>query len=243
MSTIAIVAALEREIAPLVRNWESSVFDHEGRRFRVFQRENLVALAGGIGSAAASRAAKAVIAQFKLDALISTGLAGALTDELKVGSMFAPNVIIDASSGTEYRFNSGEGILVTASEIAETTSKHALAARYHAAAVDMEAAAVAEVARQQGIAFSCVKAISDEADFVMPPLTRFVSPDGEFQTARFVSWLAVHPKCWRQTMTLSHNSKRAAQVLCDYLVKSGAEGLKSGRLVKIETAELSQIKH
>jgi hypothetical protein len=44
-------------------------------------------------------------------------------------------------------------------------------------------------------------------------------------------------------MTLSHNSKRAAQVLCDYLVKSGAEGLKSGRLVKIEAAELSQIKH
>ena len=49
----------------------------------------------------------------------------------------------------------------------------------------MEAAAVAAVAQERGIEFAAVKAISDELDFVMPPVGRFVDADGKFETARF----------------------------------------------------------
>ena len=76
---------------------------------------------------------------------------------LKVGNIITPNVIMNSASGTEYRCDQGGGILVTAGEIAGNTSKQALVEKFHALAVDMEAAAVAEVAKNAQIGFRCVK--------------------------------------------------------------------------------------
>src|SRR5689334_7328930 len=100
MSTIAIIAALERELAPLVRNWRSTRLTEEGRSFRLFEHENLVAFAGGIGPEAARIAAAAVIRYRQPQVLLSAGLAGALVRSLKVGSVIAPAIVIDAASGT-----------------------------------------------------------------------------------------------------------------------------------------------
>ena len=48
--------------------------------------------------------------------------------------------------------------------------------------VDMEGAAVAQVAKEHGLEFAAVKAISDDADFPMPPLNRFIDENGKFAT-------------------------------------------------------------
>src|SRR5215468_9102560 len=64
MPELAIVAALEREILPLVRNWRVHEREHSGRRFRFFESEHCVAVAGGIGAEAARRASVAVIALY-----------------------------------------------------------------------------------------------------------------------------------------------------------------------------------
>ncbi|HKE33048.1 MAG TPA: hypothetical protein VKD65_15060 [Candidatus Angelobacter sp.] len=217
MSSIAIVAAMERELAPFVRNWKAVSVSYNGGQFRVYEHENLVAIAGGIGRRAGQIAARAVIAQYKPQLLISAGLAGALLHSLKVASVITPNVIVDAATGTEYRCEVGGGVLVTADEIANATSKATLVEKFHALAVDMEAAAVAQVAQQNGIAFRCVKAISDEADFVMPPLNQFVDETGSFQNGKFVAWAALRPLQWPRIISLSRNSSRASHALCDWL--------------------------
>lgn len=61
MSRVAIVAALEREVRPLIRHWRGSEKEHGGRRFRFFENRELVLVCGGIGADAARRAAEAVI--------------------------------------------------------------------------------------------------------------------------------------------------------------------------------------
>ncbi len=158
--------------------------------------------------------------------LISAGLAGALIRSLKVGSVITPNVTVDAASGAEYRsvFGAemvGGGILVSANEIAESKDVRAdLVERFHALAVDMEAAGVARVAQQEQIAFRCVKAISDEADFQMPPLNKFVDAEGNFQTGKFAVWTSVRPWYWGRTIALAQNTKRATQALCDWLARN-----------------------
>lgn len=240
MSTIAIIAALDRELAPLTRHWKTVRFSYTGRSFQSFEHENLVAIAGGIGCRAAGRAAKAVVAQYKPEMLISAGLAGALTANLNIAGLVTPNVIMDAATGAQYRCESGNGVLVTCNEIAGHASKQELARKFHAAAVDMEAAAVAEVAVQKGLAFACVKAISDELDFVMPPLSQFVDDEGQFQSGRFASWVALRPKYWIKTLVLARNSNRAARALCERLEQSASAGLKRPGIAKIEAAELSQ---
>jgi adenosylhomocysteine nucleosidase len=243
MSTIAIIAALDRELAPLVGNWRSNQITDQGDTFRVFEHENLVAVAGGIGPQAAAKAAMAIVRYYKPQVLLSAGLAGGLTPSAKVGSVIVPAVVVDAATETEYRCDRGEKILVTVREITGSASKQALADRFHATAVDMEAAAVAEIARQEQITFRCVKAISDEVDFAMPPFNQFVDQQGRFQNARFTAWLAVHPQYWAATAALARNSKSASQALCKWLSEQVSTGFQSSTIDRIEGAELSQLKH
>ena len=44
---VAIVAALEREIRPLVKIWRLCEQDHAGRRFRFYESEYAVLTCGG----------------------------------------------------------------------------------------------------------------------------------------------------------------------------------------------------
>lgn len=233
MSNVAIIAALDHEIAPLVSGWKSATLAHQDRNFRVFEDAGRVAIAGGIGCSAAQEAARAIVEQYKPQLLISAGLAGALISSLKVANIFVPNVIVDSATGKEYRCESGGGVLVTAGEVAAAESKPRLVEKFHALAVDMEAAAVAEVAQQAGISFRCVKAISDEAAFVMPPMKRFVDGQGRFQNGRFVAWVMVRPQWWPATFALMRNSSRAAEALCKWLRQNALSNSGSGKMAEL----------
>lgn len=217
MSSVAIIAAMDRELAPLVVDWQSHRIDHNGRNFRVYEQEGYVAVAGGIGRRAAATVARTVIGRYHPRLLISAGVAGALNHDLKVGALVTPNVIIDSSTGVEYPSENGSGVLVTASEIVDRTAKRALAEKFHAVAVDMEAAAVAVVAQQERIPFCCVKAISEEADFAMPPLNQFVDQEGQFHIIKFLLWAISRPWWWPGIAALGRNTDRAATTLCEYL--------------------------
>jgi nucleoside phosphorylase len=119
-----------------------------------------------------------------------------------------------------------EVVLVTASEIAGAPSKANLAERYHAQVVDMEAAGVARVAQECKTGFRCVKAISDEFDFPMPPLNRFVDSHGNFKTGSFGAWAALRPHYWLRVVQLSRNSGQAVRALSAWL--EGNLGNKGG---------------
>jgi len=245
---LAIIAALEREIQPLVRGWQRVQFTHEGHEFTGYQHEDLMAVAGGIGGEAARRTARAVVAQYQPCMLVSAGLAGALIRSLKVGNVIIPNVIIDGVTGAEYRCNLGEGvlgggILVSSGQVAGGISKRELVDQFHALAVDMEAAAVAEVAREARIGFRCVKAISDDAEFPMPPMNRFIDSQGRFQTAQFARWLAFRPALWPAVIALARNSNRASRALCDWLREKAVGGLQPATVERLDKAELSEVKN
>src|SRR6185312_16573427 len=112
--------------------------------------------------------------------------------------VFAPNVVVDAADGVEYRCTADSsrvsgGVLVSAGEVTGAQAKQELVNRFHGLVVDMEAAGVAKVAQEARIGFRCVKAISDEADFVMPPMGKFVTAAGDFQTGKFALWGALRP--------------------------------------------------
>lgn len=218
---VAIVAALEREIAPLIKGWEQRTIRSHGRDLRVFVSPSAVALLGGIGSNAASNAVKALLEEFSTSILVSVGLAGALSPSLHVADLVLPERIIDAASGREYPATafglSLAGTLLSSSTVLNVQKKNQAAAQHHAIAVDMEAAAVAQVAASAGVPFLAVKAISDEAGFEMPPFHKFIQPDGSFSTASFLAYAALRPQSWPRILRLSRNSRRASEALCDRL--------------------------
>src|ERR1700691_2631472 len=102
---IAIIAALEREVSGLTKNWVRIEREFQGRNFLFFlreehERDEMIVVCGGIGLEAARRAAEAVIALYRPTLLQSVGFAGALDARLRVGDIFAPAVVIDARDGS-----------------------------------------------------------------------------------------------------------------------------------------------
>ena len=248
MSKVVIIAAMERELTLLVRGWKRAMLSSGDKTFTLFESDRVIAVIAGIGCKNAEQAARAAVQQYRPALLISAGLAGALIRSLKPGNVFTPSVVVDAADGAEYRCvadgrHVSGGILVSSDEIAGAEAKQELVARFHGLVVDMEAAGVAKVAQQEQIGFRCVKAISDEADFAMPPMARFVTADGTFQSGRFAAWTAVRPWQWMKVVALARNSRRATAALCDRLRNDLASGVESKEIATLNRAELLDAKH
>ena len=210
---VGIVGALEREIRPLMKGCERVKRSHQGRGFVFLESDNRVAVCGGIGAEAARRASEALIALYNPGLLVSAGFAGALDGSLKVGDLFCPTVVIDAADGSRSEAGGSSGQLVSFGSVAGVQQKAKLAKAYQAQAVDMESAAVAHCAGLHGIAFAAVKAISDDCEFEMPDLQRFIANDGSFASARFAMHALVRPWLWKSTWQLAANSARASRAL------------------------------
>lgn len=229
MPKIAIIAALEREIWPLIKTWPTSVARHEGREFTFYESNYAVVVCGGIGPEAARRAAEAIIARYSPEVLISAGIAGALVPELKVGETVFPEAVIDTLDGSRHetaikdapvaKTALGRTILASSPEIAGVKQKQQLAKSYGAQAVDMEAAAVAKAAMFHNLPFLAIKSISDELGFEMPAMAKFIR-SGQFQTGRFAFYVSLRPWLWLRVYRLARNTRVASDNLCAWLRES-----------------------
>jgi adenosylhomocysteine nucleosidase len=226
LPTIAIVAALDREIRPLIKNWPSTKIHHEGRDFIFYHCSYAIAVSGGIGPECARRAAEAAIARYSPQLVISAGIAGALVPELQVGETIFPALVIDTRDGSSHATgiehalggNSALGRTTLASypEIASARQKRQLANSYRAHAVDMEAAAVARAAELHNLRFLAVKAISDDVNSEISELNRFIR-QGRLASKSLIFYLIPRPWLWRKIFRLARNTELAAQNLCRWL--------------------------
>lgn len=225
MYKVGIIAALEREVRPLMKlkgwGWKVHEREHGGRRFRFLEDDtDVVLVCGGIGAEAARSAAVAMIEHYAPTVIYSVGFAGALDPSLKAGEVVQPAQVIDASDGSRAILSKGEGILVTFGSVASPSQKAQLRDAYGAQLVDMEAAAVWRAADAHGVKFAAVKAISDEFDFTFPEIEKFVDAQGQFQQGRFGRFAVARPWLWPKVNRLAQGSNRAVSGLNDWLISS-----------------------
>ena len=213
-ATVAMVAALEREVRPLVKGWRRAEREYLGCRFNFFESGQAVLVCGGIGAEAARRATEGVIALYQPELVMSVGFAGALDPAMNVGEIVWPSRVIDARDGSSVEIAAGRGVLVSAVAIAGVEQKAKLAESYGAQAVDMEAAEVARGAQARGVRFMAVKAISDESAFDMQAMDRFVGGNGHFRTVKFLTFAALRPWLWLGIFQLARNGAKASRALC-----------------------------
>jgi adenosylhomocysteine nucleosidase len=225
---IAIIAALDREIHSLVKTWASTRLEHEGREFIFYESDYAVAVCGGIGPESARRAAEAVIANYSPEVLISAGIAGALVPELHVGETIFPAIVIDTTDSSWHATGIQHApvgktvlartVLASCPEIASAAQKRQLAKSFGAHAVDMEAAAVARAAQLHNLPFLAVKAISDDINFEISELNRFII-GGQFATKLLILYLIPRPWLWLKMIRLARNTSFASDNLCAWLRK------------------------
>lgn len=212
-ASIVIIAAMEREVKPLVQGW--SVYSGPALgAYRSFADRDVLVVCSGIGPRPVLNSVEKVLNHFNPKLLISAGLAGALIAEFKVGHVIIPATIINSATNKRIPTGQGRGTLVSASGVAGQNAKRLLAEKYAAQVVDMEAALVAEAAVKRGVPFVAVKAVSDEYDFPLPAMDQFVTASGRFVMGKFLSYLALRPSLWPVVRQLNLNSKIASGKLC-----------------------------
>lgn len=229
MPRIAIIAAIERELWPLIKSWRSVKVEHEGREFTFYESDYAVAVCSGMGAEYGRRAAEAVIVRYSPELLISAGIAGALVPELRVGDTVFPAVVIDSTDSSRHQTvirdaalggsSLARTVLVSSPEVAGAAQKRQLAKSYGAHLVDMEGASVARAAQVHNLPFLAVKAVSDEVDFEIADLNRFIR-GGQFATRLLVLYLLPRPWLWLKMLRLARNTQLASHNLCAWLRES-----------------------
>ncbi len=220
MGRIAIIAAMPGELKPLVRGWHRQRSNGSDLWRRKFDQGEWIAACAGTGVNAATRAFAEAEKAGPLDAVISTGWAGALREELTPGQVCDVSCVIDARTGERF-LSSGppsDCWLVTSTRVADVHEKQRLASTYQASIVDMEAAGVARMAQMRGIPFYCVKGISDGYTDQLHDFNRFIAANGQFQMSRFVVSSVLRPWQWPALMRMGENSKKAAQSIAKSLL-------------------------
>jgi adenosylhomocysteine nucleosidase len=232
MTRVAIIAAMPGELKLLVRGWA-----HE-RRGKVdlwrwkFDEGEWVAVCGGAGVNAATRAFAEVEKDAPPDMAISVGWAGALTSDLDLGRTYNVSRVVDLRTGERFEAGSHPSdknkdvarvghpglLLVTSPIVANGPEKLRLAAAYKADLVDMEAAAIARLAQMRGIPFYCIKGVSDGFHDKLPDFNRFIRPDGQFDMAGMVLFSILRPWHWPSLVRMGENSRKASQNIRDSLL-------------------------
>jgi adenosylhomocysteine nucleosidase len=168
---------------------------------------SLLALSG-IGRVAAATAAQALV-DAGVSALMSFGMAGGLDPTLQPGSVVIPCELLSpdgaryvacrawreqVSAAISPLYTVTEGNLLTSTHAIETPADKAAAFRSSgAAAVDMESAAVAQVAAEHNLPFIAVRVIVDSAADRLPRAVVAASRAGRVQFARLIGGLILAP--------------------------------------------------
>jgi nucleoside phosphorylase len=172
--SVGVVVALEAEARALVRRRTLlGVVEQAAPGVRV--------LVSGMGPRAAADAA-ATLAQGGVAALAMFGVAGALDEALASGSLLTPAELLD-EQGQRYATDAAwrarlaarlgaaadeRPLLTVESPLLTPQSKREAQRRYGAAAVDMESAAVARIARARRLPFLVLRAVADAVDDSIP---------------------------------------------------------------------------
>jgi adenosylhomocysteine nucleosidase len=219
---IAIIAALPREIASLVKG-EAADAAYMRRDIALYyvNSTDAVVAAAGMGAERVTLAVKSAMEDCEalwalpVHTLISVGLAGSCRADVRAGEVVVARQVIDARTGERFDTVDGDavGVLVTDDKIASIQEKHRLAEAYGALMVDMEAATVGRLARAHGLKFRAIKAISDAHDFELESLGAFADRHGQFRTVAFALHTALRPRQWPRAMELGRNSALALAAL------------------------------
>jgi adenosylhomocysteine nucleosidase len=190
----------------------------------LFALPQAVIAVGGIGEKFARRAAEVAIGFAQPKLLLSAGIVGAISPKLRVGEVGRIREVVEVATGARYLTSSGgDWVLATSQDVSDAAEKRELLTKYGADVVDMEAAAVAQVAKERGLEFAAIKSISDDAEFEMPPMNRFIE-EGKFDTRSFLVYIALRPRWWPTLGKIKKNSALAAANLCravEHLIASG----------------------
>ena len=211
----AILFALGREAAPFLRL--------AGCRYRLDaplpawrNDRGSVALVTGMGEANSRAALDWLLRAHRPTRVISAGFCGSLVEAYPVGCLLRPEAILGEADPPHE--GAGVSLISVSVPVLGIQERRRLHARTGAVIVDMESVTVKDVCASEGIAFDCLRVVTDDLSEPLPAeLSLFV----EGERVRMVPLLAAlirRPKLLRDLLRLARRSRAAARILADGLL-------------------------
>jgi len=241
---IGLAAAMPEECAPLLRRISGYATETIDRfpafRFRVGRAE-VCLVRSGMGPIRAAAAARAIMAAFRPEAVISFGLGGGVLPGPEIGDLVVAERLLWLREG---RFSEQPGLSVETAETIRqvlaaalpdtgkrlrlgtfiTTTrienKRELAGRLPAGVasplLEMESCAVAEAAVEAGLPFMAVRAVSDDSgEEIGFDIAELCDADLNVRVGRVLLTLTRKPWILPQLLRLARNSRIAGERLAD----------------------------
>jgi len=221
---VAVLAPMKPELKAIVKSFglrptpEDAVFSHAG----TVGSWGVAALVTGMRPAVAGEAARRALATGTFDHVMVIGIAGGLDPELPVGSLMVPSRVQLYPEGTEFHTHPipprvAEGGLMTTDGLFDDDHVWRPILERGFGAVDMEAAGVAEVCEESGVAWSVYRGISDRPDehIVDQAVFSLSKPDGSADPVSLAKYLARDPRRAKALAHLNRCMQEAASLAAD----------------------------
>ncbi len=199
----------------------------------VWEGQRAVLVANGAGPKLAGEAVEVArraimlsdLSSSRLDSIVSVGVCGGLNPDRKPNDILIATAVLAPELNDSFPCQAvggqgaSVGVLVSVDRVAGTVEEKARLRESGADAVDMEAAGVAAKARQLGLPFFCVKAVSDSFDEPMPlDMNQMRTPEGRFARGKIGNYAVTHPQVLPGLLRLKRRADDAAAVLGGFLV-------------------------
>lgn len=190
----------------------------------------VVAVACGMGTSRSGAATTSLLADGGIGHVIMVGIAGAVGAHHPLGSVFHPEAVADARTGTRYHphpFSADDheraGVLLTGDELITDAERLRGLADDGVTALDMETAAVAAACEAAGVSWSVARAISDVAgdEAVIATMDNGLArEDGSPDLGAAARFLVRSPRRLGSLARLARQAQAAARAAADEAVRS-----------------------
>jgi adenosylhomocysteine nucleosidase len=199
---VAFICAMPMELSPLkrkVRLEKTRVGSLDVYRGTLGER-SVVAIVTGMGTSLAAEKFGMLLGAVDVEQVVVVGITGAVDNEVPIGSLVLPAVVVNGATGVEYRphpLGGGQahGKMWTSDSLITDLEVIAGLRADGVVSLDMETAAIAEVCEREGIPWSVFRTISDRATdgSLDEEVFHLSNQDGSPNVKAIAAYVARHP--------------------------------------------------
>lgn len=217
---VAFVCAMPMELTPLKRKLAlkrdrlGTLVVHTG----VLGNRSVVAMVTGMGTELATTGLDRLLDATEVERVVVVGITGAIQEDMPIGTLILPEVVVDGATGTEYRpdrLGDGEpsGAMWTTDELIVDRDVLAGLGADGVVSLDMETAAIAAVCQRRHTPWSVFRAISDRATdgSVNEEVFRLSNQDGTPNAAAVAGYVVKHLGRVPAMARMGKDAKRATE--------------------------------
>jgi len=227
---LAFVCAMPMEVRPLVRKLsltEATVGGAPAHAGLLGDKE-VVAIVTGMGTQLARDGARRLLDNVSVTWVLVVGITGALDGVTPIGTLVLPEVVVDGTTGTEYRPSplgpgSRTGSMWTSDRLITDPGELAGLRAKGVVSLDMETAAVAAICDERAVAWSVFRVISDRATdgTVDDEVFHLSNQDGSPNARAIRRYFLSHPGSIPRMVRLANGARRAAAIAADAAIGAG----------------------